>query len=262
MSTYLYGIVPAAPMIKAEAGAKPAKKKSRPPAGPQLPAEGVGNPPSTPRLLTHRDLAALVSTVPDDYHAEAEGLRGMRRDMRVHANVLNRVIESMTVLPFRFGVVLPNDVTVVEGILKPRYAELGKYLDHLSGAVELTLRAAYVEERVLQEIVAENPRLAGGKQSSYNAKLETGRRIAAAIQAKQHRDANRLLEALRPHLRDVRVGQPANDLTVLNASLLVDRKLLPKFDDTLAKVNAHEAGRMQFDCLGPLPPFSFVELKL
>lgn len=264
MSTYLYGIVPAAVTTTA-AAAKPTKKSSAP-AGPALPAEGVGNPPSRIRLLEHRDLAALVSDVPDDYHAEAEGIRGMRRDMRVHANVLNRVIESMTVLPFRFGVVLPDDATIVERILRPRYAELTKYLDHLSGAVELTLRAAYVEERVLKEIVAENPKLAGagrgGGKQSYNAKLETGRRIAAAIQAKQHHDATWLLDALRPHLRDVRVGQPGNDLIVLNASLLVDRKRLQKFDEALAQVHAHETGRMQLDCLGPLPPYSFVELKL
>lgn len=250
MSTYLYGIVRA-----------PRTKKPS-----ELPNEGVGNPPSPVRLLKHRELAALVSDVSDDYHAESEGLRGMRRDMRVHAAVLNHVIESTTVLPFRFGVVLPDDETVVHDVLHARRAPLADYLDALDGAVEVTLRAAYVEQRVLEEVVAENPQLvprgSGRRAQSYNAKLETGRRIAAALQAKQRHDANWLLDVLRPHVRDVRVGEPSSDLMVLSASLLVDRKRLPKFDETLAKLNTHESGRMQFDCLGPLPPYSFVELKL
>src|SRR5688500_976593 len=144
MSTYLYGIV-----------RTPKSSKSTP----ELPKQGVGNPPAPVRLLKNRDLAALVGAVPDDYHAESEGVRGMRRDMRAHAAVLNRIIESTTVLPFRFGVVLPDDQTVIEGILHARGAELSEHLDALEGAVEITLRASYVEQRVLEEVVAENPRL-------------------------------------------------------------------------------------------------------
>lgn len=261
MSTYLYGVVRAAAAPSKTSNSS--RKRGKAASG--LPKEGVGNPPARLHTLVHKDLAAVVSDVPDEYHAEAEGLRGMRRDMRAHAEVLNRLVETTTVLPFRFGVVLPDEQTVIERILEPRCAELSGYLDALEGAVELTLRVSYVEKRLLEEVVKENPSLvANGRRraQSYNDKLETGRRIAAALQAKQHHDANWLLDVLRPHLRDVRVAEPGSDLAVLNASLLVDRKRLPKFDKALAEVNAHEAGRMQLDCLGPLPPYSFVELKL
>src|SRR5687767_14772581 len=101
MSTYLYGVVRAPSAPPPPPGKLKARTSKRGPA--PLPERGVGNPPAPVRLVTHGDLAAVVSDVPDDYHAEAEGLRGMRRDMRAHAAVVNEWIASATVLPFRFG---------------------------------------------------------------------------------------------------------------------------------------------------------------
>ena len=49
---------------------------------------------------------------------------------------------------------------------------------------------------------------------------------------------------------------------VLNASFLVHRPALPEFDRALAKVQAGVTNRMTLDCVGPLPPYSFVDLRL
>ena len=49
---------------------------------------------------------------------------------------------------------------------------------------------------------------------------------------------------------------------MLNASLLVSRKTLPKFDQALAQLSRASTGRLTFDCVGPLPPYSFVDLRL
>ena len=89
-----------------------------------------------------------------------------------------------------------------------------------------------------------------------------GQRIAAAIHANQDRDARWLVQSLTSVVRDVRIGKPLNDLMVLNASFLVDRAMLPQFDRTLEKVDAQVGHRMQLDCVGPLPPYSFAELRL
>jgi hypothetical protein len=63
-------------------------------------------------------------------------------------------------------------------------------------------------------------------------------------------------------VRDVRVGKPLRDLMALNASFLVDRAELKKFDRVLEKLHAQVGHRLQFDCVGPVAPYSFVDLKL
>lgn len=228
---------------------------------------GVGDPPRPVRAVRHRGLAALVSDL-SAAEMSAQGVRGMRRDMKAHAAVLNQAAVSMTVLPVRFGVVLPDERALVGNILEPQYQRLEEYLAHLKDAVEVTLRATYVEEEVLREVLAERPDLSGGsggrgrRGGGYQSRLETGRQIAALIQDKQDHDARWLVEALAPVVRDVRVGKPLTDLMVLNASFLVSRPQMTKFDRRLAEIHTAANHRMQFDCVGPLPPYSFVDLRL
>jgi hypothetical protein len=76
------------------------------------------------------------------------------------------------------------------------------------------------------------------------------------------RDARLIVDALAPTVRDVRIGKPLRDLMALNASFLVDRGRMKKFDRTLEKLHAGLGHRLKFDCVGPVAPFSFVDLSL
>jgi len=188
----------------------------------------------------------------------------LRHDLKAHAALLNALTEEQTVLPFRFGVVFPDEQSVISRLLQPAHGRLSELLDQLGGAIELTLRASYVEQQVLQEVVAENPRLvssSGRRGRNYQARVDLGQRVARAIEAKQDHDAKRLLAALRPVLRSVRFNRPTKELMLLNASLLVDRSDLQQFDRALAKIHEAQQGRIELDCVGPLPPFSFVDVQ-
>ena len=160
---------------------------------------------------------------------------------------------------------------MVERLLEPQYPLLLGYLDRLQGAAEVSLKVTYVDERVLQEVVAEQPRIlrrAGAVPrgrpgpEQFQSKIEVGRQVAAALRERQERDGKWLLDALRPVVLDVRPGKTASDLNVLNASFLVEKARLPMFDRALEKLHAEVGHLMRFDCVGPLPPYSFAELRL
>lgn len=248
-NTYLYGIV-----------------RWPVPGGLKSLGTGVGDPPRPVRAVRHRDAAALVSDVSAD-EMSAEGARGLRRDMKAHSAFLNEAAGKLTVLPARFGVVLPDEQTLIAEVLGPQYGAIADQLDRLEGMVEVSLKATYVEDEILRAIVAEQPELAGsrgGRSASMaqGARLELGRRIAAAIQERQDQDGRWLIDALAPVVKDLRVGRALNDLMVLNASFLVERAGLARFDRALEQVTAQAGTQMRFDCVGPLPPFSFVNLRL
>src|SRR4051794_31571649 len=105
MGTYLYGITRCDVPVSAGKG-------------------GVGDPPARVRRLRFGDLAALVSDVDDDAVGEAAGVRGMRRDMAAHSDLLNRLIAETTVLPVRFGVIFPEDRTLIDQLLDPEHDQL------------------------------------------------------------------------------------------------------------------------------------------
>jgi len=228
---------------------------------------GVGDPPAPVRRVRCGDLAALVSDVDDHAIGEAAGVRGLRRDMAAHSDMLNRLVAKTTVLPVRFGVIFPDEQTLLDQFLDPEHDQLLTYLDRVEGAIELSLRASYLEEAILAEVVREQPRLASGStgrgrsRGTFDAKIEAGRRIAEVVRAKREQDQQWLLKRLSAPARDVAVSAPPSEMTVLAASFLVDRRKLDAFDKGLARVNEEVRGLMSLSCVGPLPPYSFVAVR-
>src|SRR3954454_2107410 len=130
MSTYLYGVI------------------RRPGANSKLTAKtlgnGVGDPPARARMIEHRDLSAIVSTVDGPIGTQA-GAKVLRRDMAAHSALQSRVLAIRTILPARFGMVMPSDRAVIDGLLEPHYEQLLDDLERLKGKVELSLKAVYLE---------------------------------------------------------------------------------------------------------------------
>jgi hypothetical protein len=227
---------------------------------------GVCDPPAPLRVVRHQGLAALVSDVHLD-KMSGHGVRGLRRDMKAHAALLNRAATQMAVLPVRFGVALPDQQRLVEYVLQPQYRRLEDYLVRVGNAVEVTFKATYVEQEVLREAVAARPELGrsaarGTRASSYQSRLELGHQIAATIRELKDRDSRWLVRALAPAVKDANIREPSSDLMVLNASFLVDRNGMPRFDQALEAIKDDAGERMQLECVGPLPPYSFVDLRI
>src|SRR5687768_5241729 len=125
MSLYLYGIV------------------SRPRARRADGVSGIGAPPRPLQAIPNGGVAALVSAfadsdgdtvhllqpTPADPAQRRTHLRALRRDMRVHAAVLNQLAETTTVLPARFGIVVPDEQTLLRRILSPQQAVFQQHLE-------------------------------------------------------------------------------------------------------------------------------------
>src|SRR3954465_3630302 len=140
------------------------------------PSVGAGVAGGDVRLVRHRGIAALVSDVP------SAGGRARARDLLAHSDVLQSAFAAGTVLPLRFGTVFADDDAVANELLGDRHDALERLLDELDGTAELSVRASYVEEAVLAEIVREDARVARLRAASRN--VELGEAVAAALPAK------------------------------------------------------------------------------
>jgi hypothetical protein len=208
------------------------------------------------------DLAALTSEL------ENPKVRARRRDLMTHSGVLGAALEDGTVLPLSFGTVFESAETVVSKFLEPRADELRKLLRELEGRVELSVKAFYREEPILAEIVRENPRIArlresarsGPDAATYGLRIELGELVAAEMRARARRDANAILERVRPLAVAVEVDEEPVEHQVLRASFLVERKKVGTFDEAMDELAERQDGRIHFKYLGPLPPHSFVSL--
>jgi hypothetical protein len=224
---------------------------------PKIEAAGVAERPV--RTVTEGGLAAIVSDV------DAGFVEAGREDLERHLAVLEQAALSATVVPLRFGTVMPDDAAVTAELLRGRAAEIEELLSNLDGRVELSLSGTY-EERVLGEVVAEQPEVAALRErvrgrdeaATYYDRIRLGELVANAMAAKRERDTEQVLAKLRPLADDVRVGDAPHERSVLSASFLVHRDRLPEFDRAAEEVAAANRSRIRFRYAGPLPPYDFV----
>jgi hypothetical protein len=240
--TYLYGVVWAGDADAAGVGRR-----------------GVAGHPL--RAVPAGSLAALVSDAPED-------LAATREDLTTHAEILRDAAQRVTVLPMQFGVVMPGDTAVVDELLDPRRERLAALLEAVRGRVELELKAAYIEDAVLRDVLAHDPEArrlrdhidAVPEDAGYYDRIRLGEIVVAGIQARRPEHADAILSRLEPLAVAVRVGEPVRELDVLNASFLVERDRVGEFDDAVGRLQKELEELVRFRYLGPLPAHGFVDL--
>lgn len=206
-------------------------------------------------LLEAGDLALLASPIEPDREIAT------RDDLLAHSRVLDTVAAQSDVLPLRFGTVAGQDA--VETGLEPWLDRYSKLLAELEGTVQYTLRARYLQEVVLREIVAEEPEVehlsaAAREQPVYQQSVRLGELVVVALRRKAAADGAAMLDALDPLARAVETRERGTPEEVLDAALLVDRTGQADLEDTVEDLGKQASGRMQLRLVGPQAPYDFV----
>lgn len=191
---------------------------------------------------------------------------GRRAELLAYQSVLDVLAETGPVAPVQFGSVLPDETAVVEELLGPRQQEFMSCLDALEGRRQYNLRATYVEDAVLADLVGTEPEIRGLRERTRSLpedaglpeRTRLGELVFHAMQDRSAFDAEVLLDAAAPLAVAHLMRTPPSATQVLDVALLVDdaraEELVAALEDLAEAV--HERIRMRL--LGPLAPYDFV----
>ncbi|MFL5581555.1 MAG: GvpL/GvpF family gas vesicle protein [Gemmatimonadaceae bacterium] len=246
-ATYVYGVTLAEPF---QNGHSP------------LRVPGIGGRGDPVRTIVLRDLAAVVSDVP-----------GLRMDLRRenlldHQRVLEEVLRHSDVLPFSFGTVAGSDEEIREVLLRDGYDALCEQLEYVRGCVELEVKVFWEQERLFAEIAEENDEVRALRdtipllpdEEATLEKISLGELTAAEIELKSGWEADAMLNVLEPIAVEALVSSNLSETMLLNAAFLVERAREEEFDRAVAALAEAQGGRLIFNYVGPLPPYSFINL--
>lgn len=225
-------------------------------------AKAIGDLSGPVYTIHYMDLAAVVSD------SDAARYDVSRQNMMAHQLVVEEAMTRSDVLPVRFGTLASSAQQIEERLVKRKFGEFHYLLKYVQGRVELGLKVFWSRERLFDEIVDESARIRALRDSiagkspegTHYQRIQIGQLTEEAIVNKRDRDAEAIIQELRPLAVDMKVNKILTDMMVLNASFLVDRADEPALD---AKVNAlgeSSAGRLAFKYAGPLPPYNFVNV--
>jgi hypothetical protein len=222
---------------------------------------GIGEEPAPVYTVRCDDLSAVVSDAPLGV------LDPTRDNVLAHQRVNETVMSEHTVLPMSFGTVFKtrDDVTA---FLKSAYRAFSDVLDKMENKLEFGLKVLWDRDAVIHEIEVEDEdihrlknEIAAQKGSTYFARMQYGRLIDAALQAKSERYVSEIFERLRDVSVAARANKPIGDRMILNAAFLVSRDSEDAFDQRVKELGAHH-DKLTFKYTGPWPPYNFVNIRL
>jgi hypothetical protein len=222
---------------------------------------GIGAEPAETHTVNFRDIAAVVSRTPMVVQDPT------RDNVLAHQRVNETVMQKHTVIPMSFGTVFKTDDDIIE-LLRSAYDAFQDVLQKMQDKFEFGLKVLWDREQIIREIEEEDEdirRLKGEissqKGSTYFARMQYGRLIDAALQARSERYVSEIFEALRDVSVASRSNKPIGDRMIMNAAFLVARNLEQAFDVRVKDIG-QRYDKLTFKYTGPWPPYNFVNIRL
>jgi gas vesicle protein GvpL/GvpF len=222
---------------------------------------GIGADPAVVHTVNYRDIAAVVSNTPMVVQDPT------RDNVLAHQRVNETVMQQHTVIPMSFGTVFKTDEDIME-LLRSAYDAFTDVLNKMQDKFEFGLKVLWDRDQIIREIEEEDEdirRLKGEissqKGSTYFARMQYGRLIDAALQARSERYVAEIFQALRDVSVASRSNKPIGDRMIMNAAFLVGRELEQAFDSRVKDIG-QRYDKLTFKYTGPWPPYNFVNIRL
>lgn len=219
------------------------------------------------RALVVDGLVALVSTYTGPA-IEDVPQNELTSCLLLHRKVIEELMRTTTVLPVRLGTVLEDDVAI-GSLLRGSGNLLRTKWEHFRDSVEVDISATWNIDEILSE-VAVDPEVSAAKSAAMTAPVElrseavlgVGRLVQNKLDERRSELEFKVLENLRPYANDLQLNSVVSDEIVCNIALLVDRGQTEDIDGALNRLDAELEGRINFQRLGPLPPYNFATVHV
>ena len=222
---------------------------------------GIGADPSDVYTVHYKNLAAVVSDAP------LEVLDSTRENVLAHERVNETVMREHTVIPMSFGTIFKTREDIVE-LLRSAAEAFGDVLNKMQNKLEFGLKVLWDRDQAIREVESEDEdisrlkkEISGQKGPTYFARMQYGRLIDSALQARSERYVADILEQLREVSVASRINKPIGDKMIMNAAFLISRDQETAFDAKVKSI-AGRFDKLTFKYTGPWPPYNFVNIRL
>src|SRR5436190_13144749 len=222
---------------------------------------GIGADPSEVYTVHYKNLGAVVSDAP------LEVLDSTRENVLAHERVNETVMREHTVIPMSFGTIFKTREDIVE-LLRSAAEAFGDVLNKMQNKLEFGLKVLWDRDQAIREVEGEDEdisrlkkEISGQKGPTYFARMQYGRLIDSALQARSERYVADILDQLRDVSVASRINKPIGDKMIMNAAFLISRDQEGAFDGKVKSI-ASRFDKLTFKYTGPWPPYNFVNIRL
>jgi Mg2+ and Co2+ transporter CorA len=222
---------------------------------------GIGAEPAEVHTISFKDIAAVVSDTP------LEVYDATRENVLAHERVNETVMRDYTVIPMSFGTVFKTPEDIIE-LLRGAYDAFRDVLGKMQDKLEFGLKVLWDRDVIIRDIERDDEdvrrlkkEISTQKGSTYFARVQYGRLVDQALQARSERYVNDIFAELRDVSVATRANKPIGDKMIMNAAFLVARDKESAFDTKIKAIGVRY-DKLTFKYTGPWPPYNFVNIRL
>ncbi|OGL45048.1 MAG: hypothetical protein A2W05_08595 [Candidatus Schekmanbacteria bacterium RBG_16_38_10] len=187
-----------------------------------------------------------------------------------HQQIIEKIMNvGYSVIPVRLGT-FAVDETEVKDILNKGYSLIKDIVEKISDKIEIDVVATWNDFiPVLKEVGEEKEikefkerLLANPKEMTIDEQIKIGAMVKEALDRKREKCAEEIQKALRIFSHDFKVHEIMDDKMVINTAFLIGKEKQRDFEKEVEELNAKFTEKLNFRCVGQLPPYSFYTLEI
>jgi len=218
--------------------------------------------------VVFQDISAVVSNaeIVDYSHMPKDTLG---RLLVSHQQLIEKVMAKHTIIPMRLGTFASSDEEVRQ-ILSKGYRTIKDIFERAKNSIEIDVVATLNDFKSFLQEVSEEEEIKQLKQSLLGKKggVTIDDQMKVGVLVKRHLDkkkeilANQIQTALGEIAQHFKVHDLMDDKMVLNTAFLVSQNSQKEFEQKIDQINDKFEDKLNFRCVGPLPPYSFYTLEV
>lgn len=228
------------------------------------------------------DFFVIVKYVPEsgfseeNFKTNISDIQWLETNAREHVGVITTIMESGTVIPFKFGTIFQSE-DGLRRFMQDYSASLAENFQHIKGKEEWAVKI-YCDRKALSEQIDELSEEAATLEkqimaSSPGKAFLLKRKKADLIVNEMDRLCKNYGQEFYDGFRNLSVATSLNNLLpteftgrketmILNAAFLVNKGKVTDFINTVDVLNkSNENSGFIIEATGPWPPFSFISIK-
>jgi len=222
--------------------------------------------------VSYQDISAVVS---DSEAAEGVDYTHMRKDRLAmllvrHQKAIEKIMGlGHTVIPMRLGTFV-KDIEEVRYILARGHTVIKDIFSAILNTIEVDATVTWGDfNSVLKELGEEKEikefkerLLANPKAVTVNDQMKIGLMVKEALEKKRDGYAKEIQDTLKSVSLDFKAHELMDDKMAANFAFLINKARHKDFEMKVEALNAEFNEKLNFRCVGPLPPYSFYTLEI
>lgn len=216
--------------------------------------------------ITYKDISALVSRSEIvDYNnlIREKVAEYLLRHQLVIETIMNSG-EGCNIIPMQLGT-YAVDEDEVRGILVKGYRIIKQMIGKTDGRTEIDVAAVWANIGAVLREAANEEEIRVFRQEllkkeggvSVDDQIRTGKLIKKYLDKRREVYASKIAPSLVRISKDYRIHDLMDDNMILNTAFLIEKSRLNDFYKRIEDLDNEFSGKINFRCVGPLPPYSF-----